>query len=157
LRPSPSSALAFAALLAGCGGASSEQASTTAEPARPERVAVALRFEDAGVDVATDTPHTRVVLAVIRESDGRTETHEVGVVSGACNYVAPSAAALAAGSCWWAGSGDNFELARRGAELVVSRVQVDEELTAPLAPEPVLRVELPERAQVQVIVPELLR
>lgn len=150
-------AAALTALLCGCGGgaASSGPPSATPEPARVERIAVALRFEDAGVDARTDTPRTRVVLAVIRESDGRTETHAVGDVSGVCNYVTPTADALAAGSCWWAGSGANFDVVRRGRDVAVRRIVVDEE-SEPLAPEIVLSVELPESAQVQVIAPDTL-
>lgn len=126
------------------------------EPARPERIAVALRFEDASVDAPTETPHTRVVLAVIRESDGRTEAHEVTVVDGACNYVTPTEDALASGSCWWAGSGDNFDVIRSAGTICVRRVEVDEQRDEPLPPATVLRVEVPENAQVQVIVPDTL-
>ena len=124
-------------------------------PARPERLAVALRFEDAGVDAATDTPRTRVVLALVRESDGRTETHALGVIDGACNYVAPTADALLAGSCWWAGSGANYDVVRRDRALVVRRIFEDEQSEA-LPLETVLRLELPENAQLQVIAPDTL-
>ncbi len=126
----------------------------TAEPATPESVAVALRFEDAGTDPTTDVPHTRVMLAVIRESDGRTETHEVRVVNGPCSFTAPTGGALTAGSCWWAGSGDNFEVVREGDEVLVRLAEVAEELDAPLPSVTALRVPLPASAQLQVVAPD---
>lgn len=150
--------LSLMVLVASCGGAAPPMATTSAPPgpSRPERIAVALRFEDAGLDASTDTPHTRVVLAVIRESDGRTETHQVDLLDGACNYVAPTADALAACSCWWAGAGANFDIVRRGRDVAVRRIVLDEMVDASPPPETVLSVELPENAQVQVIAPDTL-
>lgn len=158
-RALPSALYALALmLLCGCGvGATASPPPTTPEPpARPERLAVALRFEDAGVDPATETPHTRVVLALVRESDGRTETHEVGVIDGACNYVTPTADALLAGSCWWAGAGANYDVVRRERVLLVRRIYEDEDQSEALPIETVLRLELPENAQLQVIAPATL-
>jgi hypothetical protein len=160
-RPQQRSGLALrvaVALIGGCGGAESTApaTATTPEPARPERIAMSLRFEDGGVDAQTDTPHTRVVVALIHESDGRTEEHAAGTIDGACNYVAPTGNALSAGSCWWAGSGANYDVVRDGDVLVVRRIVVDEDRAEPLPMETVLRVSLPARAQLQVIAPETM-
>lgn len=116
---------------------------------------MALRFEDAGVDPATETPRTRVVLALVREPDGRTEAHQLGVIDGACNHVAPTGDALLAGSCWWAGSGANYDVVRRSRTLLVRRIYVDEQSEA-LPLETVLRLDLAENAQLQVIAPDTL-
>lgn len=148
----------IAPLSGGCGGglASTSTTETLEEPARPERVAIALRFEDGRTNLGTNAPRTRLVLAVVRESGTRTETHEIAIVDGACTYVAPAGDALAAGNCWWSGSGRSYDVARVGAEVVVRRIVTDEE-GPPRPPETVLRVTLPEDAQVQVIAPETMR
>jgi hypothetical protein len=136
------STFAIGAVLAGCGGAALPGAGSAAEDTPRERVAVALRLEDAGVRAGTDLPETRVVLALIREADGRTETHRADLAEGACTHAAPSAGALATVGCWWAGAGARYDLVRSGDALVVRRVRLDVALPRELPAESVLRVAL---------------
>jgi hypothetical protein len=155
-RVSASTAAAWAvmcmgAALSGCGGAAPRGAQEPRDGSERERVAVALRLEDAGTRAGTDVPETRVSLAVIREADGGTETQRVDVASGVCTSAPPPPGVLAAARCWWAGAGAHYALVRSGAELVVRRVREDEQSPEDAPAEVVLRVPLSAAARVDVI------
>ena len=139
------------AALSGCGGAAPASVVSGAEESERERVAVALRLEDAGVRAGTDVPETRIALAVIREADGRTETHRADLASGVCSSASPPPGVLAAVRCWWAGAGANYALVRSGDTLVVRRARVEEESPEDAPAEVVLRVPLSAAARVEVI------
>ena len=147
------SSLALGAVIVGCGGATLPGAESADEDTPRERVAVALRLEDAGVRAGTDLPENRVVLALIREADGRTETHRADLAGGACTHAAPTAGALATVGCWWAGAGARYDLVRSGDALIVRRVRLDEALPA----EPVLRVALSAAARLDVVASDAAR
>ena len=137
--------------LSGCGGAAPHAELGADDASERERVAVALRLEDAGTRAGTDVPETRIVVALIREVDGRTVTHRADVASGVCTSAPPGPGTLAAARCWWAGSGAHYALVRSGAELVVRRVHVDEAVRDDAPAEIVLRVPLSAAARVDVI------
>jgi len=137
--------------LSACGGAAPTSVVNPGDDADRERFAVALRLEDAGTRAGTDVPESRIVLALIREADGRTETHRADIAQGVCTNASPGPGTLAAAHCWWAGSGAHFALVRSGGELVVRRVRLDEAVRDDAPAEVVLRVPLSAAARVDVI------
>ncbi len=112
---------------------------------------MALRLEDAGTRAGTDVPETQVVLAVIREADGRTEAHPVDLTTGVCTSAAPPPGVLAAARCWWAGAGAHYALVRVGDALAVRRVRADEQVSDDAPAEVLLRVPLSSAAELVVI------
>jgi len=136
-------------VLLGCGGADAPP------PAEPEQgpgpvVAVALRFEEGPTDQATDTPSTRVVLVAIAPEEGRA-TAEVGTFEGVCQHAPPVGVVLAA-RCWWAGFGTDVQVRRDGDELVAYTARVDEQTPA-TEPAEAARLGLPERAELDPLLP----
>ncbi len=139
------------AALSACGGAAPASVASDVDTSARERVAIALRLEDAGTRAGTDVPETRIVLAVIREADGRTETHRVDLAAGVCSSAAPTLGVLAAVRCWWAGAGAHYALVRVGGALAVRRVREDAQVPDDAPAEVLLRVPLSAEARVDVI------
>jgi hypothetical protein len=84
------------------------------------------------LDPQGDQPRTTVTL----RHGASGETREVGTYPGHC---APSPTTTATLACWYAGAGTELYLDRRGAEVVVSKVDLAEQI-APSPKHEVLRV-----------------
>lgn len=138
------------ALGAACGGPAVAPRAADDADEEPIRYAIALRFEDGGVDAQTDTPHTRVLLVRIGP-DGATEPHELSREPGVCQHETRRGALIAA-QCWWAGAGARFTVVRRGERVVAERVALDEQAPSGEARE-VGAVEVPEGAELDVVAP----
>ena len=143
-------------LLAACGGTSAPPPAQPEEEEDPPRpvVAVALRFEEAPTDEATDTPYTRVVLVQIAPDEGRS-TAEVGTFKGACQHVEPTVGTVLEARCWWAGAGAHVTVHREGDTLIAERSTQDEHTPATPAEE-VARLQLPENAAIHPLLPGTL-
>lgn len=144
-------ATALLLLVAGCGGAAEGPGPEEPEPGRGPTVAVALRLEEGPTDEATDTPSTRVVLVAIAPNEGRS-TAEVGTFEGVCQLAPPVPPVILAARCWWAGFGANVEVRRDGDALVAYRAATGER-SEPSEPEEAARLALPERAELDPILP----
>ena len=138
------------ALCAACGGPAVAPRSAEEADDEPTRYAIALRFEDAGVDAQTDTPYTRVLLVRVAP-DGATEPNELSREPGVCQHETRQGALIAA-QCWWAGAGARFTVVRRGERVVAERVALDEQAPSGAARE-VGAVEVPEGAELDVVAP----
>lgn len=139
-----------ALLLAACGATPPVVAPPDDEPPeRRARHAIALRLEEGETD-ENETPHTRVALVHIAPS-GERQIHDLGTEPGLC-YHATLADTLIAAECWWAGAGSRYGLRRTADAVVALRVDVDEE-TGPSEAREIARVEIPRRAELDVLAP----
>lgn len=144
-------AVVASAVVAGCGGGVATRPPEEPEPGAGPTVVVALRFEEGPTDEATDTPTTRVVLVGIAPDEGRS-TAVVGLFEGVCQHSPPIGPVVLAARCWWAGFGANVQVRHEGDDLVAYRVRTDEH-SPPGEPEEAARLSLPERAELDPLLP----
>ena len=141
-------------LLSGCGAASPRASipgpEERAEDEPPPTYAIALRLEDAGAR-EDDTPRTRVMLVAIAPGGDRT-VNELRVELGACWHDA-SRDALITARCWWAGAGAAYAVRREGGAVVARRRSADEVSSDEAPWEEAGRVEVPEDAVLQILLP----
>ena len=149
--PALALAVASAAALAACGGASAppvEEPPAEEEPG-PE-VAVSLRLEARPED-EMGMPSSDAALVLIQPSGERSVT-PLGVLNGVCSHEEADERDVLRVRCWWAGAGRVIRVSRDGDELVVRWVDLDEEVGAHAAEE-MERVALPARARLRPIAP----
>jgi hypothetical protein len=135
--------------LLGCGtsgtGPSPETAPEQSEPPPAiTPIVVALRFAEGESVEHSDVPRTRVVLVMIDPDRGRS-TSEIGTYDGACTPSHATTGFFLAATCWWPPHGSEVWVAHENDALVV-RHRVGEG-----ASEEVLRLELPEDAELEAI------
>jgi hypothetical protein len=94
------------------------------------RDAVSFRFEETPViDAGADGPRGRYTLHVEGSGAVFEPTVVLGDLMGTCSVeeAAPARQVVAGLRCWWAGAGDEFQVIRRGASLLVQQRSVSEE------------------------------
>lgn len=103
-----------------------------ATPQADVRDAVSFRFEEippSSLDAGDAPPRGTYTLHVEGNGGGFEPTVSLGELSGTCSVdpAAPARGVVAGLRCWWAGAGDELQVLRRGASLVVQRRATSEE------------------------------
>ncbi len=102
------------------------------QPATPsgERVTIAWGYENKETDDTGKT--TADVSLVITKANGKKHTLPLGSYVGCGSETTPAEGALLTLKCWWAGSGDEFQIRTDATNvLVIEHRTLDEELLIP--------------------------